>query len=126
MRIAILSLGIGLGLAACLPSTELTVTKSGAGSGTVTSDPVGIDCGDQCTMRMDAEGVVELAATPAEGHAFRGWSGDCIGVGTCTIDSSFDGEVDARFEMVSAVTVQMTSAPADVVNQPPMAGVFSH
>lgn len=98
MRIAILVLGLGLGLAGCLPSTELVVTKSGAGSGTVKSDPLGIDCGDACTMQMDAEGVVELTATPAMGFVFKGWSGDCSGVGTCVIDSSYNSEVDARFE----------------------------
>jgi hypothetical protein len=116
MRIAILV--VALSLPACLPSTDLTVTKSGAGSGTVKSDPFGIDCGDQCTMHMDAEGVVELTATPEMGHAFRGWSGDCSGSGTCTIDSSFSAEVDARFEVVSTVTVQRTG-DIDIVSNPP-------
>ena len=117
MRIAILA--VALSLPACLPSTDLTVTKSGAGSGTVKSDPFGIECGDQCTMHMDAEGVVELTAIPEMGHAFRGWSGDCSGAGKCTIDSSFSAEVDARFEVVSTVTVQMTGAGVDVVSNPP-------
>lgn len=106
MRIAILVFGLGLGLAGCLPSTELTVTKSGAGTGTVKSKPGGIDCGDACTMRMNAEGVVELDAIADNGFAFRGWSGDCSGTGTCVIDSSFDAEVDARFEAVTTITVQ--------------------
>lgn len=110
MRIAFFVLGLG----ACLPSTQLEVSKSGAGSGTVTSDPGGIDCGDQCVMTMDAEGVVELTAKPADGDAFRGWSGDCSGIGTCTIDSSFHAEVDARFEKITNVTVQMKGAPANI------------
>jgi hypothetical protein len=110
MRIAFLLLG----LAACLPNTQLEVTKSGAGSGTVTSDPSGINCGDACMMSMDAEGVIELVAKPAEGDAFRGWSGDCSGIGTCTIDSSFSAEVDARFDKVTTMTVQMKGAPANV------------
>jgi hypothetical protein len=119
MRIAILLVGFGIGLTGCLPNTELVVTKSGTGSGSVKSDPFGIDCGDQCTMHMDAEGVVKLTATPEMGHAFRGWSGECSGTGTCTIDSSFSAEVDARFEVVSTINVQMTGAGVDVVSDPP-------
>jgi hypothetical protein len=84
----------------------------------VKSDPFGIDCGDQCTMHMDAEGVVELTATPEMGHAFRGWSGDCSGSGTCTIDSSFSAEVDARFEVVSTITIELTGPGVDVVSNP--------
>ena len=118
MRIAILLVGFGLGLAGCLPNTELIVTKSGTGSGSVKSTPIGIDCGDQCTMHMDAEGVVKLTATPEMGHSFRGWSGDCSGTGTCTIDSSFSAEVNAQFDVVSTITVQR-AGDVDVVSNPP-------
>ena len=118
MRIAILLVGFGLGLAGCLPNTELTVTKSGTGSGSVKSNPFGIDCGDQCTMHMDAEGVVKLTATPEMGHTFRGWSGDCSGTGSCTIDSSFSAEVNAQFDVVSTINVQRIG-DVDIVSNPP-------
>jgi len=36
-----------------LNTYELTVTKSGSGSGTVSSEPAGIDCGADCTETFD-------------------------------------------------------------------------
>ena len=68
----------------------LTITKQGTGTGTVTSDDVGIDCGTDCTEAYSpgAE-VVELTATPDASSTFDGWSGDpdCSD-GTVTMSSS--------------------------------------
>jgi len=52
------------------------VLKDGNGSGTVTSTPSGIDCGDDCTELYDAGTVVTLTAT-ADIGSFVGWSGAC-------------------------------------------------
>jgi len=54
----------------------LTVTKSGTGSGTVTSNPAGITCGADCSEAYDYNTVVTLSATPDPGSTFAGWSGD--------------------------------------------------
>jgi hypothetical protein len=54
----------------------LTVTKSGGGSGGVTSTPVGIDCGGDCSQSFDKDTPVTLTATPDGGSFFAGWSGD--------------------------------------------------
>ena len=35
--------------ASFVPPKTVTVSRSGAGSGTVTSSPAGIDCGSDCT-----------------------------------------------------------------------------
>ena len=65
---------------------KLTLAKSGAGTGTVKSAPVGIDCGDTCSNSFDAGQVVTLTATAGSGSRFAGWSGKlCAGTGSCRI-----------------------------------------
>jgi hypothetical protein len=67
------------------PAFALTVTKTGGGTGTVTSSPGGISCGVDCS-ESDAQGTtVTLSAAPASGPRFGGWSGACSGSAACTI-----------------------------------------
>src|SRR4051812_27009912 len=54
----------------------LTVSRIGAGQGSVTSDPSGIDCGTDCTATFN--GSVTLTATSAQGSSFAGWGGECV------------------------------------------------
>ena len=65
----------------------LTVTKTGAGSGTVTSGPAGISCGATCSAAWAGGTVVTLTAAAASGSWFAGWTGaaDCAdGIVTLT------------------------------------------
>jgi hypothetical protein len=57
----------------------LTVSKSGSGAGTVTSNPSGINCGSTCSYMFFTGTVVTLTATPTAGSVFVGYSGnaDC-------------------------------------------------
>ena len=76
----------------------LTVTKDGNGSGTVTSVPPGIDCGDSCSAGFDYNTVVTLSADPDTGSTFTGWSGEgCSGTGTCTVTMTQARSVVANF-----------------------------
>ena len=64
----------------------LSVTKSGAGTGTVTSSPAGIDCGSTCTTNFDSGTTVNLAQAPDPCSVFTGWSGaTCSGTGDCVV-----------------------------------------
>jgi YVTN family beta-propeller protein len=70
-------------------SLSLTIGKAGTGSGTVTSDPVGIVCGLVCRAKFSSLTVVKLQAAPNSNSTFTGWSGDadCVD-GEVTLDSS--------------------------------------
>lgn len=86
----------------------LIVTRDGAGTGVVTSDPAGIDCGSDCSESYASGAMVALTATPASGSTFMGWSGGgCYGIGACWISPTADITVNARFEP-TANTVTLT------------------
>ena len=75
----------------------LTVTKTGAGSGTVTSDSAGINCGEDCNEVYNEGTAVTLTATPDAGSTFEGWSGD-------TSDGQVTMDADKNITAVFTVT----------------------
>lgn len=64
---------------------RLRVTKSGRGSGRVTSNPTGITCGYTCSHAYDYGTTVTLKASPRNGSTFKGWTGACSGTRTCSV-----------------------------------------
>lgn len=81
------------------PKNALAVSKSGTGSGTVTSQPSGIDCGNTCTADFGISETVTLAATPAPGSEFVGWSGACSGSSGCSMAMDVARNVSAQFDV---------------------------
>ncbi len=84
------------------PPGTFTVTalKAGTGSGTVTSNPGGIDCGATCSFNFLQGATVTFSVVADAGSTFSGWSGGgCTGAGMCTVNTaatvtaSFDGPV---------------------------------
>lgn len=57
----------------------LTVSKTGTGAGTVSSNTGAIECGATCSAQIDASSTITLIATAAAGSTFTGWSGACSG-----------------------------------------------
>ncbi|MCP5009001.1 MAG: hypothetical protein GY942_03380, partial [Aestuariibacter sp.] len=73
----------------------LTVTPAGNGIGTVTSNPVGINCGADCTELVDPGTVVTLTAVVDTGSTFTGWSGDCTGTSDCVLSMTVSKNITA-------------------------------
>ena len=79
---------------------NIRVTKSGDGTGVVTSDVAGIDCGSDCyDFFMDGSTVV-LTAVADSGNEFVEWSG--AGTGAVTRSILMDGNkvVNAEFSSI--------------------------
>jgi Tol biopolymer transport system component len=83
---------------ATFDTANVTVTKAGDGSGTVTSSPAGIDCGGDCTEPYLPGTTVTLTAAPTAKAVFTGWSGACTGTAPCVITASTDTSVTATFD----------------------------
>lgn len=84
---------------------KLTLTKSLASGGTVTSAPAGITCNTTCTStsaNFNGGTSVVLTASPAAGYKFTGWSNGCAGTAsTCTVVMTAAKSVTATFISVS-------------------------
>jgi len=93
------------------PQYILTVTKSGTGSGMVTSSPAGINCGDDCSESYSKVQEVKLTAKPDTNSTFAGWSdGGCSGTGICTVTVDAVITVTASFALKAPdISVAQTS-----------------
>jgi hypothetical protein len=87
------------------PLYTFTVTGSGIGTGTITSDVYGINCtstagveSGACSVTIPMGTTVTLTATPDGSSVFAGWTGSgCVGVGTCSILIDGSKSVNAEF-----------------------------
>ena len=78
---------------------QLTIAKSGNGSGRVTSFPSGIDCGADCVEYYDHGTFVQLTAIPDLGSTFADW-GFCSGTEVCTIEMNQPRVLNAIFTLM--------------------------
>jgi len=78
------------------PNTNLVMLNI-VGSGTVSSNPAGIQCSANCSAAFPAGSSVTLSAQPASGYSFSGWGGACSGTTTCTVVMSATQTMTANF-----------------------------
>ena len=108
------------GAAPAIVGSVLTITRAGQGSGTVTSSPIGINCGADCSERFVNGTVVTLTAQPSANSVFGGWSGACaVQANTCTVTVGAAMSVTATFDLGLTLTVAKTGAGAGVVTSSP-------
>uniref|UniRef100_A0A7C4LZV7 Bacterial repeat domain-containing protein n=1 Tax=candidate division CPR3 bacterium TaxID=2268181 RepID=A0A7C4LZV7_UNCC3 len=93
----------------------LNVTKSGTGTGTVTSSPAGINCGSTCSFNYNQGDSVTLTAASNPGSLFNGWTGCDSTSGalpnqTCNISmNSSSKNVTANF-ILNPLTINFTAS----------------
>lgn len=107
------------------PARRLAVTRSGAGSGRVTSTPNGISCGEACAAEFNEGQTVTLFANPDGHSAFASWTvtgaEPCPGKGPCTVLMSKNVEVTAQFEepVQRTLTVGLSGSGQGTVTSEP-------
>jgi hypothetical protein len=81
-------------------SPTLQITKSGTGSGTVSSSPAGINCGTHCSQSFPTGTTVILTANSDASSVFNRWTGGgCSGGSTtCTLTLTALTTVNAEFD----------------------------
>ena len=87
------------------------MSKTGTGSGTVVSDPAGIDCGTDCTETYTQGELVTLTATPTAGDLFEYWEAGVCQYSSnpvCTVTVAEASTATARFSLASTLTVVVT------------------
>jgi hypothetical protein len=101
---------------------DLTVVRGGTGSGSVASTPSGINCGTACSASYPSGTVVTVAATPASGSVFSGWTGGgCSGTDPCTMAGNGSVIMAAAFAATASPTYTLTaskSGPGTVSSSP--------
>ena len=104
------------------PDKTLTVSKTGTGSGSVSSSPVGITCGATCATNFAFGTVVTLTATPTVSSDFTGWSGEgCTGTSTCIVTLDQARSVTATFTLKTpTLTVSKTGTGTGSVSSSPV------
>jgi len=117
------------------PQFTLTVTKTGTGSGTLTSLDGLINCGSDCSSTYNYSSSVTLTAAADTNSSFAGWSGACTGAGTCsvtmdkakTVTATFNDNAsptgsisinnDATYTISTAVTLTLSATDSNNVSQ---------
>lgn len=96
-------------------SLDLQVLSGGLGTGSIVSNPPGIDCPSNqstTTCRATFSGTVTLTAIPSSGSSFTGWAGECRNHGngnTCSLNVSDQSVlVGAGFDLSDNVSDQPT------------------
>ncbi len=95
------------------PGFGLTIIIGGpTGGGTIRG--TGISCPDTCRAEYPVGTSLELRASPAAGHAFEGWGGDCSGRASCRLSMNRIRAVRATFGESSGTPTKVKISRASI------------
>jgi len=99
----------------------LSVIREGDGTGSVSSSPLGISCGTDCSEPYDRGTSVTLTPAPAARSTFDGWRGcDTVAGTTCTVTMGAARSVTATFSLQRfTLTVRKTGLGSGTVTSSP-------
>lgn len=107
------------------PTQEtLSVSLTGAGEGSVTSEPAGLSCPGACVQHFNEGRLVTLTAKPASGSRFVEWLGVGCDEGTqptCQVAMGQAESIAARFEPIPVQTLAVSvtgSGQGTVTSEP--------
>jgi len=80
----------------------VNLTMAGAGTGSVTSTPLGLSTGAAASARFAGGSTVTLHADPGDFSLFSGWSGACSGSGDCLLEMTAERAATATFSIDTA------------------------
>jgi hypothetical protein len=97
---------VSAGFEAAPGYSVIEIIKTGPGTGTVASNPAGINCGTICSAPFLSGSFlpnqITLVAAPTVGSTFGGWSGvpTCGADPTCVLFVFGDQTVSAQFNLI--------------------------
>jgi probable HAF family extracellular repeat protein len=86
----------------------VTVSVQMSGTGSVVSNPAGIDCPRICSAAFSSGTALTLTASAGTGFSFSGFSGACAGSG-CSLRLTADAQVLAAFAAIPKFTVTVVT-----------------
>jgi len=98
---------------------NLEVTMIGAGSGSVTSFPVGVDCGEDCSEALPVGTTITLTAQATQGSTFVEWIGGACAGGIVELQQ--DTTCTAFFDLQQHLltVAKLGSGSGNVTSSPP-------
>ena len=104
-----------------IPRHSLNVA-SDAARGRITSMPMGIDCGTDCSETYAEGASVQLTAAANGGFRFAGWSGACTGLEQpCRVVMNAAATVGALFEAIPTYPLSVNRSGAGRITSMPAA-----
>lgn len=101
-------------------SPQLTVTRSGAQQGTVTSSPAGIACGSTCSGYFPVDTKITLTSALAPGYCVT-WTGCTQSYASCSLTmETSNTSVTATYQTDKSLYVTRTGSPRKlIISSPP-------